>query len=322
MCTVTLLSASVSISGYAAENSIVDYDYRFDEGIPAPIKTEQLKISDWDGKAKLKKNTCYFVENSITVSKTFTLPESSMLIIKNNACLKLAKNGKLLVSGTLAIHEGAKINVRSGGSLIVKSTSVGVVNGTLAVSSGGYTGVYGYLQCSGDINLKGKLYILKQGTVSCEQAINVKSRGAKLKGEPDLMLLDERPRYMINELTAANDPKNSVWLYSFLTGNGEFVADKDDKKALVRGFESVLYEYAGEVDMPDKYIPEEYNMDLQLKLVAQIVNTQTEDEIARYGVSFWNGTFFSTYDSIDDVKGYCYSVIKGRPDEKIFAGLD
>ena len=308
------IATAIPSASASAYSSVVDHNSRFDEGIPQPIKTERMKIAEWDGRTSLKANTCYFVEHSVSVKGSYSLPESSMLIVKNNACLKVS--GKILVNGTVAVHSGAKLNIKNCGSVIFKSKSLNVINGTLAISKGGYAGIYGYVQCGGAINVKGSLKIINNGKLVCNKAIK-RYPSAKIRGKE--VISSEPPLYFVQELPVGEN-ENIELVDNLKTGKTTVISGAKEKDVLIKSFESVLYKNSGEIDLSQNESEKEFVM-----LTYPGLYAQTESGNVWFGITDWNGIPLSEdMTSLPDketLDGYFYFIVKGMPDEELFYKL-
>lgn len=280
---------------------------------PETFDTVTLKTADWNGKSALKANTCYFVEKTATVTKSVSLPESSMIVVKNGANLRIASGKKLLINGVLAVHTGAKINPMKGGSVIFKSKSVSVINGTLAVSKGGYAGIYGYVQCGGAVNVKGSLSILNNGSLVCGKAVKEYST-AKISGAPAIADKESRPLYMIQELEPAQ--RLDISLFSESNGNSAVISAVSDKREVIRSFESVLYQYSGEIELP--IAADEFMMDIGYLYEGKTVGAQRDTDNVSFGITRWNGIpMIVSNNWEDELTGCYYSAVRGKPDTSV-----
>lgn len=279
----------------------------------APEKTDTgvLKAGNWNGKSALKPNTCYFVEGKVTVNRATVIPESSMLVIRNGALLRLGAGARLYVKGAVAIHSDGKLNVAENGILILKSTSVMVNNGTLAISKGGKVLNYGYLQSQGIISLKGSLKTLKSGTLACAD-ITKKSTAAVLSGKKSG--IDKRPLYMVQELESYEGEELS--LFDMYTGEGSVISDKTTAKKLLRSFESVLYMYSGEMGLNPGEMVCDVMIDYQYQQFVEI----SEHNSIICGISEWGGIPIVEKNDWDneELSGCFYQAVLGKPDRAFF----
>lgn len=277
-----------------------------ENGIPAAAETSSLQTAEWNGGTELQENTCYFVEGSVTINKAVVLPESSMLVVRRGALLRIGSGGKLTAKGAVAVHTGGKLHIARGGAAILKSTSVTVINGTLAVSGGGYAGIYGYAQSEGAVNVKGRLSILKNGVLATDKVQSHES--AVIMGEPES--IGKRPLYMVQELESAES--GDLKLFSEITGEEAVISEKTDKKAVLRGFEGILYKYCGEIELPEKTPADDFLIDIQYEISVE-GKTQNGENHVICGISGWGGV--PTVEATDfDRKliGCYYQAVTGR----------
>lgn len=308
LISVFFSAAVLSISAYADPVPATD-TVRY--SAPKKVDTNVLKTSDWNGKSALKSDTCYFVEGKVTVNKSTVIPESSMLVIRNGALLRLGAGAKLYVKGAVAIHSGGKLNVAENGALILKSTSVMVNNGALAISKGGEMSNYGYLQSQGMISLKGSLKVLKNGRLACADVMK-KSNDAVLSGEK--YSIDKRPLYLVQELE--NYEGEELSLFDMHTGEDSVISDKTSAKKLLRSFESILYMYSGEMGLNPGEMACDVMIDYQYQ---QYVEIKGQHNII-CGISDWGGIpIVEKYDwDNEELSGCFYQAVLGRPDRSVF----
>lgn len=155
-----LVSQAVfTVPAFAAETherAVAEFS-RDQWNIPDERETVLLKTAVWNGKTALKKDTCYFVNKKIKLSRAVTLPEGSMLVIRS--ALLVGKGGSLTVNGAVVVQSGAMLNAYDGGKVIIGESGAAVINGKLAVSKNGSVSSSGYIQGgdSAQINVKGTL---------------------------------------------------------------------------------------------------------------------------------------------------------------------
>lgn len=305
---VMLFTCSASAKDYG--DIVHSYDGYL--SLPASEKTEVLKCVDWNGKTKLKDNTCYFVCKNTTLTKSFTLPESSMLVIRNNARLVIGKNGKLYSKGVIIIHTDGSLNVRYG-SLCLKASSVTAANGKLSVSKGGKASLYGYAEfsSSGAVSINGKLSVLNNGKLAVKNEPKVLSSGV-LKGTPELLAPEAKMMYFFDELYLR---ANEVLKLDY-NNIGRVCVLQDETtviKKLLDNFESVIYKYSGDVYLlPNDDEQEFYGFDLPTHMNLRFLDvTDSYKRLPRVttGISYWNG--IARYDAY-------YCVYKGRADQSLF----
>lgn len=311
LISVIMAVAGLSMSAYAdfsLDTDTIHYS------APEKTDTSVLKIRNWNGKSALKSNTCYFIEDKVTVNKTIVIPESSMLVIRNGALLRIEKDAKLYVKGAVVIHSEGKLNIADNGNIILKSTSVMVNNGTLAISKGGKLLNYGYLQSQGVISLKGSLKTLKNGTLACTDIVK-KSTSAVLSGEQSD--IDKRPLYMVQELEVYEGQKLS--LSNEYTGDSSVISDKASVKKLLLSFESVLYMYAGEMGLNPNEMVVDVTIDYGYRQYAEI----SGQYIIICGISAWDGMPIIEKADLDneELSGCFYQKVLGKSDEELFDSL-
>ena len=284
------------------------FSKRTEEGLPIIGNGTVLTQREWNGKTKLKANSCYFINKAVTVTENMTLPESSMIVIENGGKLTVNSGNTLYAKGAVIVHSRAVLWVK--GVVYVKSTSVFVINGKLAVGSSGYVGVYGDMQISdsGSLNVKGRTIIKKDGKILCYGTVSKRSKNAVMPKYSKIT--DENPMYIAEEY--------SDYLNNDLTMVGVFddeytVTQKSEKLKLLRTFESVLYKYDGEFCNVSWWI---------LNPWCSLIVSESENIYAY--VNSWNGIVCNVTDDdeLESSKGVFYSAALGRIDKSLFASVD
>ena len=283
-------------------------------GIPAETDTKVITPCHWGGKAVLRSNVCYYIDDTVTINKKLVLPESSMLVVRNGGTLRISSGGKLTLKGAAVIHDGGKLHISKSGSLIVKSTSVLVNYGTLAVSRGGCAGIYGYAQSEGSVNVKGRLYITKNGILAADKVM--KYSGSSVKGS--VQPLPERPLYYAQQLEPAEE--RTMTIFSNETGR-EYTAGQSERKKVATAFEAVLYKYAGEITLPENTPACDYIIDIHYNTIAEV----TQDDGTKHivcGCSNWGGIPVIEDNDFDRVLTGCYyQAVLGKQDKSLLLTL-
>lgn len=223
---------------------------RDSEGLPVAAASTVLKQREWDGKSKLKANTCYFIKDgaSVTVNAGKTLPASSMIVVENGGKLTIKHGAKLVVKGALIVHSSAKLTVN--GQAVIKSKAACVANGTVFVGAKGKLPVYGDLQVSagGMLSAKGRAAAGKGGRILSFG--DVKKLAGGYVSAYTQFKADEKPLYIANEYSGYL--KKDMEISGVFDDSMEITEDAD-KLELLRSFESVLYKYDGEFAGVDSF---------------------------------------------------------------------
>ncbi|MDE6031362.1 MAG: hypothetical protein K2G32_07065, partial [Oscillospiraceae bacterium] len=279
--------------------------------LPDEWETVLLKTAVWTGKTALKKDTCYFVNKKIRLSRSVTLPEGSMLVIRS--ALIVGKGGSLTVNGAVVVQSGAMLNAYDGGKVVIKESGAAVVNGKLAVSKNGSVSSSGYIQGgdSAQINVKGTL------SLSGELVSLVKPKiysYAAVEGGDKIEVIDgnTRQRYYVEELSQYSGAMTCEYM-----GEEFEISDTKLKQRIVDNIESVLYQYSGEISVPEfqRDHLEEYSTELG------------DSNSPIFYIENVNGGFLSPwkfkamYTSHDTIEGCFYSRIVGKDDPDIRAEL-
>lgn len=106
-------------------------------------------FEQWDGKAKLKTDTNYYITGKVKLSKNFTLPMGSRLVLTEGSELLMYKGYKLNIKGALLVEKGAALTM----------------SGTLSVYEAGAIESYGTISAtkSSTINIMSE-YIVRSGS--------------------------------------------------------------------------------------------------------------------------------------------------------------
>lgn len=277
--------------------------------IPDERETVLLKTAVWNGKTALQKDTCYFVNKKIKLSRAVTLPEGSMLVIRSGGQLIVIKGGSLTVNGAVVVQSGAMLNAYDGGKVVIGESGAAVVNGKLAVSKNGSVSSSGYIQGgdSAQINVKGTL------SLSGELVSRVKPKiysYADVKGRDKIEVIDgnTRRRYYVDELSQYSGAMTCEYM-----GEDFDISNAKLKQRIVDNIESVLYQYSGEISVPEfqRDHLEEYSTDLgdSNSPIFYIENVKG-------GFDFpWK--LKAKYTFIDTIEGCFYSRIVGKDDPDI-----
>lgn len=308
----TIITAAAVAAAMALPASAKpSFGERDKNGIPMALGGEPLDILSFSGKYDLLEKSCYFAEKTMVLERDLTLPESSMLVVRDGINLKVGAGVTLTINGTLAVHSGSKLNVMKGGNLVLGESSVAVVNGTLAVSRGGSAFAEGYAQCA-NVNVKGALGVSEGGTLTYE------NRKIYSGGRADgITKAEEAPRYMVWELDAASD--NDIKMTDTRIGLELICDDVLSKRDVVRSFESILYEYNGEIQLPISVTAAEFQKELGYAVEGEIVS---DEGVLCFGTTPWLG--MSVIDRTDNdrvLDGSFYSIVKGCTKELSMAEM-
>lgn len=102
---------------------------------------------DWDGESMLSSNWTYYVSDNVTVRGNFSLPENSIILLKEGASITISENSSLETLGKLYVEDGASVIVK--GDLNIANGSELSVKGSLASSEKAQLSVKGNLLCHG-----------------------------------------------------------------------------------------------------------------------------------------------------------------------------
>ncbi len=301
----------VSFSVRVAASSANGFNERNSEGIPIVSCDTVLKQREWNGKARLLSDTCYFVDSPVIVTSNNTLPENSMIVIENGGKLTVNENVKLYVKGVVVVH--SKANLIINGQVILKSTSAGVINGRLLIGGKGRFSAYGNLQISegGIMGVKGRAAVHENGAVLNYGTIKKMSSSAVVPNDTK-DLHGEIPLYVAEEYSDYLD--NNITICSVIDDDGLTIKDKATKQKLIRSFESVLYKYDGEFKDVSVFI---LNHLFYMRIA--IDNNVRNDIYA--GMNAWNCIAYYEWDEdgFETAKGRFYSSVLGKVDTSLFA---
>ncbi|MGN1340172.1 MAG: hypothetical protein ACI4WS_07755 [Oscillospiraceae bacterium] len=310
-----IMGACISASAAALAPETISVQSEQQDGIPVKTDTKLLDSRLLGGQTKLKADTCYFVEDTVTIDSNLVLPESSMIVIRNGGTLRISSGGKLTLKGSAVIHDKGKVHISKGGALVVKSTSALVNYGTIAVSKGGYAGIYGYAQSEGAVNVKGRLYILKNGVLAAEKV--KKYNGSAVKGE--VQPLPKRPLYFAQQLGIAEG--SDMYVFSEINGEEYHVESESERSMVAKSFEKVLYKYAGEIVLPEMTPACDYIIDIQYEVFAEIAGDGGTKRIIS-GTTDWGGIPFVEENDFDRVLHGCYyQAVLGSQDKALLLTL-
>lgn len=306
------LFVSFSVCAFAAPAN--GFNERDSEGMPIVSCDTILKQEEWDGKARLKPETCYFVDSPVVVTANNILPESSMIVIENNGKLTVKENVKFNVKGAVIVH--SKANLVIDGRVILKSASASVINGRLLIGGKGRVSVYGDLQISeeGIMGVKGRVAVHKNGAVLNYGAIKKMSSSAVFPDDTK-DLHGEIPLYVAEEYSDYLD--NNITICSVIDDDGLTLKDKATKQKLIRSFESVVYKYDGEFKDVSVFI---LNHLFYMRIALD--NDVRNDIYA--GMNAWNCIAYYEWDEdgFETAKGRFYSSVLGKVDTSLFAEVD
>lgn len=312
--TVLVMALIFPITTASANGGFTERDER-DGGTPVPTQTTVLKQKEWNGKSSLKSNTCYFIDEEVTVSKNRTLPESSMIVVENSGKLIIPEGKRLNVSGALVIHTFANLEV--GGSLNIKSTSVFVLGGDANILNSGKLNVYGFMQVSkgGHLNIDGKVIVSNNGAVDAFGIVNLSEQTPVFKYTQKQG--DDKQLYMVNECSSYVDGDIKIV--------GVFDAEKEikkDKLKYLRTFEAALYKYNGGFYF-DFAIHDEFTFFAEYAHL-EVSNTSYDPRGKHFTIYSWNGDFKNIENGPQSsyVSGSFYSIVLGKPDIGLFAEVD
>lgn len=295
---------------------------RDSEGLPVPTSAAVLKQSEWNGKSKLKANTCYFIKSgtSVTVSAGKTLPASSMIVVENGGKLTVKQGAKLYVKGALIIHSGAKLTLN--GQAVVKAGGTCVANGTLFVGAKGRLSVSGDMQVSagGMLSVKGRAAAAGSGRILSFGEVKKLSGGSV--GAFTQFKADDKPLYIAEEYSSYL--KKDIVIVGAFDDSAE-ITDSAEKLTLLRSFESVLYKYDGEFSGVDMFALNPYATMTIFKCKCRYDCECCDSAPAIYGELYnWNGKIIDPSDADDPeyMDGTFYCAVLGAADKELFALVD
>jgi len=302
-----------AFSASAFAETANEYNERDIIGMPIVSCDTVLKQKEWNGKSRLRSNTCYFVDKTVYVTENKTLPDNSMIIVENHGKLVLNENVNLYIKGKVVVHSKADLAVN--GWLILKSGSASVINGKLLIGGKGRASIYGEVQVSkgGTIGIKGRAAIHNNGVVLNYGTIKKMSDSAVV---PDITECgdDEPQRYIAEEYSDYLD--NKMTIYSWYDDIGLEIKEQAEKLKLIRSFESVLYKYDGEFSGMSIFV---LNSKFRIVIAA---GGKAEDKV-------WASMYSSNClvqnreeDGFETEKGCFYSSVLGKVDENLFAKID
>lgn len=120
----------------------------------------------WDGKTKLKSDVNYYITGKVKLSKNFTLPQGSRLVLTEGSELLLYKGYKLNIKGALLVEKGAALTV----------------SGTLSVLGGASAENYGTVSAtkSSTFNIMSEYIIRSDSTATYSGKVNIYKEGLYL----------------------------------------------------------------------------------------------------------------------------------------------
>lgn len=307
------LFTTPAIAAETHEQAISEFS-RDKFNIPEERETVLLKTAVWNGKTALRKDTCYFVSKNIRLSRAVALPEGSMLVIRSGGQILAGKGGKLTVNGAVVVQSGAMLNAYDGGKVVIGESGTAIVNGKLTVSKNGSVSSSGYIQ-GGDgaqINVKGTL------ALSGELVSRIKPKiysCATVKGGDNIEVIDgsTRQRYYVEELSKYSGAMTCEYM-----GEEFEISDANLRRKIIDNIESVLYQYSGEISVPEFQRDhfEEYSTELG------------DSNSPIFYIENVNGGFLSPwkfkamYTSHDTIEGCFYSRIIGKDNPDIRTKLN
>lgn len=324
--TAIILAALVSqavftVPTFAAETherAVAEFS-RDQWNIPDERETVLLKTAVWNGKTALKKDTCYFVNKKIKLSRAVTLPEGSMLVIRSGGQLIVIKGGSLTVNGAVVVQSGAMLNAYDGGTVVIGESGAAVINGKLAVSKNGSVSSSGYIQGgdSAQINVKGTL------SLSGELVSRVKPKiysCAAVEGRDKIEVIDgnTRRRYYVEELSQYSGAMTCEYM-----GEEFDISDTKLKRRIADNIESVLYQYSGEITAPEfeGFDPVEYSMDFDFSNNPAFLVEDSDGSEVRVKSPEGIHAIYKIADTLDTIEGCFYSRIVGKDNPDIRAEL-
>lgn len=310
-----IMTACISVPAVALDPETISVQSEQRDGIPEKTDTKLLDSRVLGSQRRLEADTCYFVEDTVTINGDLLLPESSMIVIRSGGTLRISHGGKLMLKGAAVVHDKGKLHISKGGALVVKSTSALVNYGTLAVSKGGYAGIYGYVQSAGTVNVKGRLYVLKSGTLAADKVKQYS--GSAVKGE--VLPLPERPLYFAQQLGFAEG--SDMYIFNEITGEEYHVKSESERSMVAMGFEKVLYKYAGEIVLPEMTPACDYIIDIQYEVFAEIPDDNGTKHII-CGTTAWGGIPVIDETDFDRVLNGCYyQAVLGEQDKALLSAF-
>ncbi len=321
MCAVLSTQILLAVPSFAAETheqAVAEFS-RDKWSVPDVPETVLLTTEVWNGKTSLQKETCYFVEKKIKLTRAVTLPEGSILVIRSGGSLLVGKGAKLTVKGVAVVQSGAVLNTLNGGEAVIGESGAAIVNGKLAISKNSSVSSSGYIQGgdSAQINVKGT-FSLNGELVSRAKPKLYSS--ATVKGGDKIEVIDEstRPRYYVEELSRLGG-EMTCWF----RGEDFAISDPSLRQQIVDNIESVVYRYAGEITAPygDGFDPVEYSMDFDSSSDPEFF---IEDGGSKIKIAHPSG-IRATYDipaPFDTIDGFFYVRTLGKDDPMILEALE
>lgn len=303
----------VSFSASASAETANGFNERDGEGMPIVSCDTVLKQREWDGKARLRSDSCYFVDSPVVVTADNKLPANSMIVVENGGKLTVSEDVKLYVGGVVIVHSKASLVID--GRVILKSASAAVINGRLLIGGEGRLSVYGSVQISegGVMGVKGRAAVHKNGAVLNYGTIKKMSSSAVVPGETKdahgeipLYVAEEYSDYLDNDIIIGSIMDNEVTL-----------KDRAEKQKIIRSFESVLYRYDGEFKDVSVFILKYYYY-MKIRL-----DDDRQNDI-------WAGIYSRNClaphewdeDGFETAKGRFYSSVLGKVDTSLFDAVD
>lgn len=169
MAAVFVLCATVGAGADAVYTNVYQY---FDSYY------ETFTEADWNGRTKLAENTVYYVDKEVKLTITRTLPESSLLVIRDGGKLTVEKGAALYIRGCLGVGERGILEVD--GKLVLNSTGVTGVNGSIYAAEGCEVKVYGdaYIYRDGLFSVSGSVKVLNRGVLYYANDFRLYNNGA------------------------------------------------------------------------------------------------------------------------------------------------
>ncbi len=311
LAAVMLFLGTLSVGASAAMPE-GGFNERNEYGMPIVSCDTVLKQKEWNGKTRLKPDTCYFIDKPVSVTANNTLPEGSMIVVENGGKLTVKENVKLYVKGGVIVHSKASLVVK--GRVILKSTSVSVINGGMTIGGKGRVSIYGNLQISqgGVMSVSGKAAVHNNGVVLSCGTIEKKSKAAAVPEYTEYGQ-DEMPLYYAEEYS--DHLSCPVLMYSMVDDCGHAVMDNVEKLTLLRSFESVLYKYDGEFTAVSWW---DLNPSFELRI-------PIDEDTDIYAVANYHNCLplnVTESKEIESSDGTFYSSILGKVDFSLFAIVD
>lgn len=291
-------------------------------GFPETGETIVLKQQEWDGKTRLKANTCYFVNSRVAVTSNNTLPENSMLVVENGGKLVIGSQAALYIRGVVAVHSNAMLQVN--GTLILNSPSVSIINGSAVVNQTGKISVYGKAQISpsGKLQVSGQVKTFNKGTID---------NYGKVRRTYDKAFVSACVKHSVKDVPTYYVEELSDYISNTASISGPFdtvldITDLAEKTKLIRSFEAVLFKYSDDYcfdiseDAGSFHVVPQYTLYFLNKGETKF----TYDNFTAFTGMFngWNGTTVNRTENDYYSEGSFYTAKLGKADIGLFSKVN